>query len=420
MNYITEIKKKIFLRDGHLILISNMIDKVLNFIIMMIAARYMSLSIYGHFSYIKSIVTMITLFAGFGGNHALLRFGMDSDDIKEKYNILFSALILGSLFTIILLIIIKLFFSYYDILINDELNNIFNIYIFFILSYYIYDVVRNYYRINMDNRTYAINTIRYSIFTFLLGSFSLIIFNYMIFLLIIVLSPFLITIFDNKKLLFSKKFSIKFEYKFWKYGLLVGGGAFLNQFFMQSDILILGLLNVESELIAQYKVATLLVYTFIFIPNTFLVRDFTTLSAHAKDKDFLLQYVYSYLRYGSIILLFITPLFYISSPYLLVFLFGEKFQSTFAIQNILIFGLIAIVLLRMIFGNILNAIGKANLNVINAFITIVIALPLLYFFTKTYGVEGTAFSMVIVFFFSGIVSLGMFLFYLKGIKGKNE
>ena len=417
MKYLNYIKNKIFLREGHLILLASLADKVVNFIIMIIVARYMPLSTYGNFSYIKSIITTITPFAGLGGNHALLRFGMDTTDIKEKYNLLFSALVFGSFFTLILLFSIKILFSHYDFLNNGELAEIFNIYIFFVLSYYIYDVVRNYYRINFDNRTYAINSIRYALLTLVLGSFVLIIFDYIFFLILIVVLPIIITLIDNRKVLFKDIPSIKFEKPFWKYGVLIGSGAFLNQFFMQSDILILGFLSIDPELIAQYKVATLLVYTFIFIPNAFLVRDFTTLSVHAKDKEFLVKYVYIYLKYSSVVLIFIIPLFYISSNTILIFLFGEKFQNDLEIQNILVIGLISIVLLRMIFGNILNAVGKANLNVINAVLTIILAIPILFFLTKAYGIIGTAYAMVIVFFCSGIISLSMFVYYVKNIKG---
>lgn len=417
MKYLEQIKNKIFLREGHLILLASLADKLVNFIIMVVAARYMSLATYGNFSYIKSIITTITPFSGLGGNHALLRFGMDTNDIKEKYNILFSALAFGSLFTLVLLFIIKILSIQYDFLKNSEQEEIFNIYIFFVLSYYVYDVVRNYYRINFDNRAYAINSIRYALLTLLLGSFVLVVFNYVWFLILIVILPIIITVIDNRKVLFQNIPSIKFKKPFWKYGTLIGSGAFLNQFFMQSDILILGFLNMESELIAQYKVATLLVYTFIFIPSAFLVRDFTTLSVHANNKSFLLQYVYTYFRYSSVILIFVISLFYILSNNILIFLFGEKFQNDLGIQNILIFGLIAIVLFRMLFGNILNAVGKANLNVINAIFTIIIAIPTLFLLTKIYGIVGTAYAMVIVFACSGIISLGMFMFYIKSIKG---
>lgn len=417
MSRIGDLKNKILLREGHWILFANLADKVVNFLIMIIAARYMSLATYGYFSYIKSIVTALTPFSGLGGSFALLRFGMDTSDLKIKYNILFSALFFGSVFTLLFLMITKIVVNYFSIFNHTELKSIFDTYILFVLSYFIYDIVRNYYRIVMDNRTYAINTIRYSVLTLIFGSLSLIVFDYLWFLVTIVLLPVIITMIDNRKILFGQIPTIKFEKPFWKYGILISLGAFLNQFFMQSDILVLGFINTSPELIAQYKVATLLVYTFIFIPNTFLIRDFALLSENARNKSYLVQYAYTYLKYSLLMLILAIPLFYIISNNILVFLFGEKFENNLNIQNILVFGLVGIVLLRILFGNILNAVGKANLNVINAIITIVLALPTLYLLTKSYGIVGTAYAMVIVFFCSGIISLGMFMYYIKGLKG---
>jgi len=101
---------------------------------------------------------------------------------------------------------------------------------------------------------------------------------------------------------------------------------------------------------------------------------------------------------------------------ILVFLFGDKFDNDLNIQNILIIGLVAIILFRMLFGNILNAVGKAKLNVINALITFIIAIPVLILFTNSYGVVGTAYGMTSMFFISGIISMIMFASYLKKLK----
>jgi O-antigen/teichoic acid export membrane protein len=157
------------------------------------------------------------------------------------------------------------------------------------------------------------------------------------------------------------------------------------------------------------------VYTFLFIPNAFLVRDFTLISANAKNSIFLKKYVYEYWKYSGLVLLFIIPSFFLFSDKILILLFGDKFQNSLSIQNILICGLASMVLLRMLFGNILNAVGKAKLNVINAVVTIILALPLLFWLTKYYGILGTAYGMLGMFFVSGLISLGMFLYYLRTI-----
>ncbi|MCH9812849.1 MAG: oligosaccharide flippase family protein [Epsilonproteobacteria bacterium] len=407
------VKNKLMARDGHFILIAHLFDKIVNFFIMMIAARYMSLSTFGNFSYVKSLVSVLIPFSGFGSNHALLRFGMDLNDLRYKYHLFLSALVYGVLFTFILILVSKFFLQSFDFFENQEVESIFDIYIFFLLSYYVFDMVRNFYRLQNDNKSYAMRSIKYSFLTLSIGTFTLVFFNYLVFLIIFVCLPIISVIFNSITLFnkFDKK--IEFNTVFWRYGLFVGVGAFLNQFFLQADILILGYLNVDSELIAQYKVATLLVYTFLFIPNAILVRDFALISSNARSKDFLLEYASKYIKYTLMILLGFVPIFYFLSESLLVLIFGSQFQNASNIQNILIFGFAGSVLLRIPFGNILNAIGKAKWNVLNAVITIVMTIVLLAELTQKYGMIGTAYGMTFMFCVSGIISLFMFLYYLR-------
>lgn len=416
---IRKIKKKILLRDGHYILAASLLDKIVNFLIMLIASRYMSLYTFGNFSYVKAIVSSVIPFAGLGGNHSLLRFGMDTDLLKEKYNLLVLALLFGTIFTVIMILLLKVILLDFDLL-NDDSIIILNIYVFFILSYYIFDVVRNYYRINNDNKTYAVKSIKYSVVTFVFSTVSLILFGHIVFLLVLVIVPLILTFIDNYKVFNSFKFEIKFSKPFWKYGFLIGLGAFLNQFFLQSDILILGLMDISPELIAQYKVATLLVYTFMFVPNSFLIRDFAIISSNSKNYQFLENYIIEYFKYSTVILILLIGVFYYFSNYVLIGLFGEKYDNGLNIQNILVFALIPIILLRIPMGNILNAVGKAKLNVINAVITFALAIPILFFFTDVSGIVGTAYAMLVIFSISGIVSLIMFFSYLKTIKVKFE
>lgn len=416
MKRLFTLKNKIFTRGGHYILIAQFLDKIVNFFIMMLAARFMSLDTYGNFSYIKSIVSSMLPFSGGGGSHALLRFGMDTDNHQEKYKLFVSSLLYGVVFTIILLIGAAFFIDKLHVLRNETLKDIFYIYIFFMLSFYLFDIMRNFYRIVNDNKTYALKSIQYSLWVLGVSSITLFFFDYKTFLIAYVCLPMFIALFGNINLLKKITLSIQFNPTYWKYGFVVGLGAFLNQFFLQSDIIILGSLHVSPEEIAQYKVASLLVYTFLFIPSSFLLRDFPFISSHAKDYDVLKNYILSYFKYATISLTIFIFIFIFISNWALVFIFGDKFRDASGIQNILILITIGAVLLRMPFGNILNAVGKAKWNVLNAIITIIIALLIVIPLTKSYGIIGTAYGMSVVYFMSGIISLFMMLFYLKNIK----
>lgn len=410
------LKEKIFKRDGQYILTAQLLDKIVNFFIMILAARFMSLEIYGYFSYIKSIVSSILPFAGGGGNHALLRFGMDTNSHQEKYKLFVSSLLYGVVFTIIVLICATFFIDQFQVAWNKTSKDIFYIYIFFILTFYLFDLIRNFYRIINDNKTYALKSIQYSLWILGASSITLFFFDYKIFLIAYVSLPLLIALFGNINLLKDLTLSIQFNPTYWKYGFIVGLGAFLNQFFLQSDIIILGSLDVLPEEIAQYKVASLLVYTFLFIPSSFLLRDFPFISSHAREYEVLKNYILVYFKYASIVLAIFIFIFIFISNWALVFIFGDKFSDISGVQNILIWATIGAVLLRMPFGNILNAVGKAKWNVLNAIITIIIALLTVIPLTKRYGIIGTAYGMSVVYFISGIISFFMMLFYLKNIK----
>lgn len=416
MNRVFRLKDKISTRGGHYILIAQLLDKIVNFFIMMLAARFMSLDTYGYFSYIKSIVSSMLPFSGGGGGHALLRFGMDIDDYKEKYKLFVSSLVYGVVFTTVLCGIGTFFIEQFQVLKNETLKDIFYVYIFFILSFYFFDIMRNFYRIVNDNKTYALKSIQYSLWVLVISSITLFFFDYKIFLIAYVSLPILVALLGSINLLKEITLSIPFNPTYWKYGFVVGLGGFLNQFFLQSDIIILGSLHVRPEEIAQYKVASLLVYTFLFIPNSFLLRDFPFISSHAKDYKILKNYILSYFKHATIALVVFIIIFILISDWALVFIFGDKFSDTSSIQNILILITIGAVLLRMPFGNILNAVGKAKWNVINAIITIIIALLVVIPLTKSFGIIGTAYGMSAVYFISGLISFFMMSLYLKNIK----
>lgn len=424
---ISKIRAQLGLRGGFFILLSLIIEKISNFILMIIAARFMSLHEYGIFSYVRSLVGVFLPFTGLGGNHALLRFGVKKSR-QEQYQILLNALVYGALFSFVLILLLKTVLTLNGFFHDTLTLNIFNIYVYTLLSYFIFDLLRNFYRINNDNRSYAFYGILYAILTLLLGIVALLFFNMTVFLFTLVALPLVTVLLQNHKALFNrfnrfKNFSkpdVAFHAPFWKYGILIGAGAFLNQFFLQADVLVLGYLDINPDLIAKYKVAALLVYTAFFIPNAFLVRDFTHLVEQSQNPAYLKAYLWNYMKYAGTLLLLFIPLFMLLSPLVLTLLFGERYAFDSPLQNILIFAFVASVLLRMPFGNILNAVGKAKYNVLNALITLPLAIAFLIHFTRLYGVKGSAYAMVIMFGVSGLMSALLFVYYYQSIKSVSK
>ncbi len=73
-------------------------------------------------------------------------------------------------------------------------------------------------------------------------------------------------------------------------------------------------------------------------------------------------------------------------------------------------------LFRVPLGNMLAAVGKAKWNSYSALIMLLINLILNYILIPKYGIAGAAYATVISISLSSIVSMILFIKYLKGIK----
>ena len=73
-------------------------------------------------------------------------------------------------------------------------------------------------------------------------------------------------------------------------------------------------------------------------------------------------------------------------------------------------------LLRNPTGNILLAIGKAKWNGYNTYVFCVLYIVLSVVLFPIYNIYSLVYSLAFVFVFSGIISLSMFLYYLKTLK----
>lgn len=391
---------------------SLIVEKSINFLIMVLAARMMSVLEFGSFSFVKSIVSSLLPFSGMGGNHSLLRYGMQTKTLTQQYKFLFSALFYGSIFSLILIVLLWKLVGLSTVL--DQTSELFfNLFVFYILSYYMYDLSRNFFRLIGQNHRYAFHAIVYSFISLLLSSITLVFFTPVSFVISLLISPIIAVLLSNINFHKYLYVDFSFDHEFWKYGFLIGLGAFVNQFFLQADIIILGFINTDLELIAQYKIASLLVFTFLFIPNSFLIRDFTLLVEKSSDYIFLRQYLRRYFKYSILTLFFLVPLFYIFSDMITVFVFGEELRSKEGVQNILLLGFVSAVLLRMPFANILNAAGKAKWNVYNAVLTLVLTVGLLLYFTNLYGVLGAACVISCMYLLSGVISFFLCVRYFR-------
>jgi len=409
-------------RDGLYIFTSSILTKVANFFLSIIIVRFINKTDYGNLTYAMSIIVFASGFKGFGLNHSLLRFGsIEKDKNKQKSLYLYSLKygMLGSLFFILIIIL----FSKY-LVINKPNSYIYLILLSIgLLTSFPYLLLLSKLRITNKNKQFSKVQFLYSFLSLLIIGFFT--YKYAAFgnVLGTLLVPILIFVFftkDNIFKIFNKLKSMPLNFSknkpYFKYALFVGFGAIASQFAIISDNLIIGNLISNPEKLAIYKVATLIPMNLVFLPNTFLTTDFVYLANNYLNTRILKSYYFNYLKIFIPITILISVVLWSLSNYYIPFLFGEKYIDAIKILEILIFGLIALFLLRIPLGNILAAIGKANWNTYNAFFLVLLNIPLTIIFVINYGVIGAAYATIFVFWISGLISLGLFYYYLKKIK----
>jgi O-antigen/teichoic acid export membrane protein len=194
----------------------------------------------------------------------------------------------------------------------------------------------------------------------------------------------------------------------------------VNQLFFSLDILLLTATGTDSSLIAAYKIATIIPYSLFILPGSFLSADLLHLTRHSHDRSALMEYIRSYFSIFALLTpILIAMLWFLSEP-LIEWCFGNNYPLSASLQNIFLVGLAGTFLLRIPFGNILQAVGKANWNVWHAVLLIPLSAIAMHQAIETHGVIGAAWVTSITFLISGIISLLLFGLYLRTLAKSNH
>jgi O-antigen/teichoic acid export membrane protein len=397
-----------------------MYGKAVGFLASLVIVRLLSSDIYGSISYAKSIIMMIQPFAGFGAMYSLLRFGSISSSDEEKDALFRYSLTRGTFFSFIIILFLILFSCVYSF--NIESARIYLIILsFFLLTESLFETLQSYKRINKKNKEYAISNLINSTLAFFLSVVGIILFSGYGYAVATVITPLMTFILFytqlDKKNLFSKNLLLDLDKKkFWFYGFNIGLGSIAGQILYSLDIFLIGLLLADPKIVALYKVATIIPYNLIFIPMSFMATDYVLIAENFKNVNFLKSQAKKYIILFSVLVIVILIPIYLFSKPLIKIIFGSNYEDSYRIARVLIIGIAGGFVVRIPFGNILGALGKAHWNVFNAYCMLFINILLDYFFIIKYGAIGAAYATSIIMWASGIVSFSMFLWYIKKIE----
>ena len=275
------------------------------------------------------------------------------------------------------------------------------------------EIIKIQFRLNHKNKSYSFIEISYNtilvLFVFIFSLF----FKEKGYILALILAPTLTFILFIKKLKinFSARINKKItNLKFWKYGFYAGLTSVVTDFLFIIDILLVGYLMTNSEMVTAYRYVSIIPLSILFLPQVFIATDYVSFTEKIADKKHIYNYIKSYMIFFTLIGIALCSFFFFFSEEVLM-LFDANFTQYSDSFLILILGVCGILIFRGLFGNLLSSIGKIEMNYYIITIALVLNIFSNYFLIPLYGIKGAAITSAFLMWFTGIFSC-LWFFYL--------
>ncbi|MFS0765092.1 oligosaccharide flippase family protein [Peribacillus sp. 1P06PB] len=342
--------------------------------------------------------------------YSLLQFGSEDE---SKRNIIYKyGLKIGVAFNLFLCILI-LIYSFSVNLPNQESKISLVMMGFMPFLIFGFQFIQNYLRTGLYNVEFSkqnnINTLLLFVFSLfgavVYGIKGVIIGTYLAYLISIILGVRFIRSKNENIFLFKSKKNLKRSEKidFVKYSLYSLFNNAIAQLIFLIDIYLIGLLTMDTDLLATYKTATLIPFALNFIPLSIMTFIYPYFAKHRENKDWVKENFKRLQKILIVINIFIVSILYLISPYLIQLLFGDEYSDIVSLFRILLLGYLIGGSLRTPAGNVLAMIRKVKFlfwtNITMGCINICLNVVLI----KKFSIYGAAVSTVIIIFITSII-----------------
>lgn len=403
-------------RNGSHVFFATIIARLLSFLSSWVALQFIPNYELGMVIYALNIIAFVIPISGLGASQGLLRYGALSNSAKEKNKLFLYILKKGSLFSFLLIIIILIFSSFLTAGLKESQSYL--IYLSLLLfSLFLLESLKTQFRIQHKNKTFAFIEIVYAILLFVMVFTGSYFFKETGYILAMLFAPILTFLIYFPQLKIDFKFDINFkkpDFSFWKYSVYASMSNVATQLLVVLDIILIGNLMKEPEMITMYKYVSLIPLSLILLPNIFLTTDFVNITENLNNKKVTNAYVKNYLSLFFILSLGIAILAFVFDTLILSF-FGEEFKQHGNSFHVLIFGVLSVLLLRGLFGNLLSAIGKAHINFWIALFGIMLNLIFNYILIPRYGIFGAAITSAALMWITSILSVILFYWHYRKV-----
>ena len=394
-----------------------MFSRLLSLLASWIALQFIDNTALGIVLFSYNIILFLLPISGLGLSQSLIRFSALSNDAEDRNSIFLYVLkygLLSSIGMILLLIISSLFIPF-----DFKDGHFYMIFLsFLIIPNFLLEIIKAQLRLNHDNKNFAYSDFLYSIIFVL----SITVLTYYLkeigYIIALLITPLLTSLFFIEKLKVNVK-KIKripeLNFAFWKYGFFASLSNVITQLLFVIDILLIGYLIKDPEMITNYRYISLIPFSLLFLPRVFINTDFVTFTEKIYDKNYILEYIKSYM----LLFLIISVSLIIGSYFfgsLVLRLLDDSFAIYGSIFFILMVGISGILIFRGLFGNLLSSIGKANINYYIASGALLFNIISNYYLIPLYGIKGAAITSAILMWVTGVTSAICFkVLYIKAL-----
>lgn len=406
-------------RAGSYVFGATILARLLSFVASWIALQYIANEKLGVLLYSWNIIAFLMPFVGAGLHQSLIRYGALLTNENDKKSLLHYVVKNGTFASIVLAFIVAVFGLLFPFKFKDAGLYI-AIFSLSFIPFFLLETIKVQLRLTHNNKTFALVDAVYNVILVVLVFVLSYLYQENGYVSALLLAPTLASILFFNKIRVSqfqlKKLTIT-NTKFWKYGVFGGLTGVTTMLLFAIDILLIGNIMDNSEMVTIYKYVSLLPFSILFLPRVFMATDFVAFTEKISDKRYIFSYTKSYMSLFTLISLTICGGSFLFAKEILS-IFDTSFILYANSFKILTIGVTGILIFRGIFGNLLCSIGKIEVNSYITIFALVINIISNYYFIPKYGIKGASITSALMMWFTGIASCIWFLILYK--KFNNE
>ena len=375
-----------------------------------IVVRVISKGDYGIWSYAHNVLSLFLLFKGFGAVSGILQFCSEQKDATKrdaffKFGIKISSIANSSL--VLLAAAVLLFF-------NLPITGSRTV-LYWLLFYPVIDIanesIKSYLRARLKNKEYSninnisnvLNFITIILFGYFWGIRGLIISRYFASILTF-LFAFRYILHNIKTTNIKDVLSLSEKKDFLYFSSIAISSNAISQILYILDIFLVGIFFKDADIVATYKVATIIPFNLAFIPGSIIVFIYPYFARNRDKRAYIKSLLIKLQGYLFILNLIVCLVLFVFAEMIIGSIFGYEYLNAVVPFRILMLGYFISGTFRMTAGNVLACLRKVNINLMVAIISGIVNIILDIILIKYYGYIGAAVATTLIIILSSIIS----------------